>query len=366
MIRSTIKMFQCWLTIGLLGCAIAAWDASCFAMNFAKPAGQALPLPVRGFSRWPAAQALTDGKFDNAGTGGYLAGAVGALIGLVLSARSCTIVARSMRKSSGRSSVRSARVALEDLQGLWQDSDSNVIEVSGTVVQWHGSTASPRPVYITSDGVSVAGSRLACLSDNAVWQFPDGTYKEWMRPLKTEQEENFRSFKDEILSLRQQLWAASKLEDFETADALREELHSCSTFLESFTQEEQQRLAVGRQLTTGVCFVHREWNHRGVIIACEPWQDARAASGQGLQDGKPGYYCLVDERNAAKGQLMFFKEDEIMPTTMAFPLQNSLIDELLVPCPEIGGYLPRPKLQQALERQHACRRFNWSTCRTHD
>lgn len=279
---------------------------------------------------------------------------------LVASSRSNIMKARARRTSSGLIPARSARVALEDLQGLWQDRFGNVIEVSGTVAQWHTSAADCWRVVMTSEGVSVAGSRLVSSPGRPLWKFPDGTYNEWMRPLKTKQEDNFRRFKDEILSLRRQLWAALKTEDSEAAGALRDALHASGTFPENCTQEQQQRLAAGRQLTIGVCFVHREWNHRGVIIACEPWHDASVASGQGPQDGTPGYYCLIDERNAAKGQSMFFREDEIMPTTMAFPLQNSIIEELLVPCPEIGGYLPRPKLEQALQRQLSCRRFNWT------
>jgi len=256
-------------------------------------------------------------------------------------------------------------MVLEDLQGLWQDNDGNVIEVAGDVAQWHTSSGSPVPVYVTSAGISVAGLQLVRPPDSPVWKFPDGTYRPWMRPLKTEREDIFRRHKDELLHLRQQLWAAFKMEDLETAASLKEALHSGGTVFQNCTEEQQHRLFAGRAMTTGVCFVHKRWNHRGVIIACEPWRDARAASGQHMEDGTPGYYCLINERNAAKGQLLFFREDEIMPTQMAFPLQNSEIEDLLVPCPEISGYLPRPKLQEALQRQHSCRRFNWSKCTGH-
>jgi len=257
-------------------------------------------------------------------------------------------------------------MVLDDLQGLWQDNDGNVIEVAGDVAQWHTSSDSPVPVYVTSAGISVKGLQLVCPPDSPVWKFPDGTYHPWRRPLKTEWEEIFRKHKDELLGLRQQMWAAIKMEDLETAASLKDVLHAGGAVFQNCTQEQQHRLCAGRALTTGVCFVHKEWNHRGVIIACEPWRDASAASSPCNQDGPPGYYCLINERNAARGQLLFFREDEIMATEMAFPLQNSELENLLVPCPEISGYLPRPKLEQALQRQHSCRRFNWSTLGSHE
>lgn len=296
----------------------------------------------------------------------FVAGALGTFSGVLAASRARQVRARghAKRDAGGSVALTGNRMVLQDLQGLWQDSEGNVIEVSGDIVQYHNGRASAVPVYLTSQGVSVSGRQLVCQPEQPIWKCADRKYHSWIRPERTEWEEIFRQHKEELLRLQQSLWAAASAEDYEAACSIRDKIAAGGSVLQNAAGAHQQRLSSGRSLATGVCFVHKHWNIRGVIVACEPWHDARGASGQA--ESVPGYHCLVDERNAAKGQSFFFKEDEIMPTRMAFPMQNSLLEEIMVPCPEICGYLPRPMLKEALERQKTSRRFSWSACREGD
>eukprot|EP00446_Apocalathium_sp_SHHI-4_P023445 CAMPEP_0177273086 /NCGR_PEP_ID=MMETSP0367-20130122/66424_1 /TAXON_ID=447022 ORGANISM="Scrippsiella hangoei-like, Strain SHHI-4" /NCGR_SAMPLE_ID=MMETSP0367 /ASSEMBLY_ACC=CAM_ASM_000362 /LENGTH=146 /DNA_ID=CAMNT_0018729287 /DNA_START=96 /DNA_END=534 /DNA_ORIENTATION=+ len=130
--------------------------------------------------------------------------------------------------------------------------------------------------------------------------------------------------------------------------------------------EQQARLAAGRGLATGVCFVHRVFQYRGVVVACEPWCTATAAWRQTMGaanlsrgETQPFHHCIVDDRDRPPGQTTFVSEENIVPTDEAFPVQSFLVDALLIPCPEIKGYLPRPRLEYALQRQRADGKFKW-------
>ena len=111
------------------------------------------------------------------------------------------------------------------------------------------------------------------------------------------------------------------------------------------TAEQQQRLAMGRNLVPGVCFVHRTRGFRGAILGYDPACHSPKLKAQ------PCYHCITDERDQGGGRLTIVAEEDIEVSLTAFPLQGELVDLLLVPSPALGGYVPGPKIEAALREQ---------------
>lgn len=262
------------------------------------------------------------------------------------------------------------RAIFDDLQGHWEDDVGNEIEVSGdTALFSDGSGA--WPISETANGLELRGTRLISSPDKPLWQFPNGVLRRWIRPTPvapedTEWEEVFHQCKAELLTIRRQLWASVSMEDFAEASALRDSWDAGGTLPQNCSLEQQARLAAGRRLVTGVCFVHRKFNYRGVIVACEPWCNASSAWRERMGvatlprgETQPFYHCLVDDRDRPGGTATFVSEENIVPDASSFSVQNWLVDALLVPCKELGGYLPSPRLDVALQQQRRRGRFNW-------
>jgi heat shock protein HspQ len=258
---------------------------------------------------------------------------------------------------------------LEDLQGQWQDHYGNAVDVSGETVQWRqplsqqivdASTAkSVQRIHRTTEGLRLADLQLINAQGKPVWKSPSGLSYRWKRPETIGWEESFYQYKHERLQLRKQLWSSIRNENHDNAELLSQALEVAGTLPENLTLSQQLRLAAGHRLTTGSCFVHKKWNMRGVIIACEPSYNPLVDLSKELpQFGcdsevvTPGYHCFLDDGEG--GRISIIPEDDISATCDAFPLETSALDHVMISCPEIGGYLPRPGLDAALQQQ----RFN--------
>jgi len=244
---------------------------------------------------------------------------------------------------------------LEQLQGIWQDNDGHIVDVSGDMAEWrmpdtigdvHASVKIVQQIARTSDGLQLADLQLVNGGGKPLWKSTTGTYYQWKRPEETGWQETFHQYKLSRLQLRKQLWASVRAEDYAAAASLRNALAVAGTLPEKCTVSQQLRLGAGHQFSSGVCFVHRTLNKRGVIIACEPWCDP-------CQDSvsAPAYHCLIE--TAGVGEVVLVPETEMIATVSAFPLQTRQLDDLMVPCAEIGGYLPRPKLDEVLQQQRS-------------
>jgi hemimethylated DNA binding protein len=215
-----------------------------------------------------------------------------------------------------------------------------------------------------------------------MWRFPNGVERLWARPEPVTSEQEawaavFHSYKVAQAQLRRQLWDAVSTEDFAKADALQTAIAEGGASLPAgATLQRQLRLQAGRQLVPGVCFVHRRDGYRGVIIGCEPWCNAPAAWRSSMNvaelprgEQQPFYNCLVD-LDDGHGQTAFVAEEDMEPTTDAYPIKSPFATTLLVECDEIQGYLVLPRLEEARLQQQEGGQFSlsptWRHRRAHE
>eukprot|EP00928_Gymnodinium_smaydae_P072589 TRINITY_DN55929_c0_g1_i1.p1 TRINITY_DN55929_c0_g1~~TRINITY_DN55929_c0_g1_i1.p1 ORF type:complete len:266 (+),score=26.69 TRINITY_DN55929_c0_g1_i1:74-871(+) len=165
----------------------------------------------------------------------------------------------------------------------------------------------------------------------------------------------FHRYKAERLQLRMELWHAYQMNNKPKIVALTAAWRESgpggkaplplTPAVLAATTEQQQRLANGRWLVPGMCFVHKTLGFRGAIIGCDPWGSSRASRAQ------PQYHCVVDQRDMSDERTTLIAEEDVVTSTDAFPLQGALVDLLLIPCAALGGYLPGPKVEMALRQQ---------------
>jgi len=259
---------------------------------------------------------------------------------------------------------------LLDMQGLWEDDVGNEIKVTGDEA-WFSDGSGPWRIEREGESLSLRGTQFIGSAARPLWRFPNGIVRSWARPLSMAEHDAdwkdvFFRYKDELLQIRRRMWASISMEDFELASTLRDSWNAGGSFPQECTVEQQARLAAGRRLVPGVCFVHRRFGYRGVVISCEPWCTAPAAWRRQMGvaslprgETQPFYHCAVDERDRPGGQITFVSEENIEPTDSSFPVQSHAADTLLVPCKELGGYLPGPRLETLLRGQRARGKISW-------
>eukprot|EP00933_Yihiella_yeosuensis_P001163 TRINITY_DN101903_c0_g1_i1.p1 TRINITY_DN101903_c0_g1~~TRINITY_DN101903_c0_g1_i1.p1 ORF type:complete len:173 (-),score=39.73 TRINITY_DN101903_c0_g1_i1:71-589(-) len=125
----------------------------------------------------------------------------------------------------------------------------------------------------------------------------------------------------------------------------------------NLSEEQRSVLLNGRRLVPGTCFKHKTFDYRGVILNSDPWCTypaswrARWLKNRPQAEKQPFYHCLVDERDREGGQSRYVAEENIELSEFIFSIESFLVDQLLIQCKEIGGYLPGSDLEEALERQ---------------
>lgn len=258
---------------------------------------------------------------------------------------------------------------LEALQGSWGDDSGVTIEVSGSKAHF-GDGSGPWTFEEAEGALVLRGARLVGTAAAPIWQLPTGAVRRWARAEPPGVGDRtwadlFLRYKEDRLQLRWELQAALAARDFDKFSTLRaawEEggVSSRAAPPGPSTAAGRAALATGRFLVPGVCFRHRKFQYRGVILGCEPWCVAPAAwrAQMGVPqlprgEAQPFYHCLVDERDRSGGQVTFFAEDNVEPCNFSFPITSEVADALLLRCDELGGYLPGKALQDALQRQLA-------------
>jgi len=270
----------------------------------------------------------------------------------------------SSRRSSfaGSSAGPSFQTTMDLLQGIWEDDIGLSIEISGSTARFSDGTGE-WPIQTIDGRVELRGTILMTDLDQPVlvWQFPTGMLRKWARRLPISPEmlawrDVFQSYKDERLQIRRQLWAAAASQDFERAVDLKSAWHEGS-LPSKVSLEQQGRLAAGRWLVPGMCISHKRFGYRGVVISCEPWCTGTSIWRERMGvvrlprgEAQPFYHCLVDDRDQS-GQMTFVAEENLEILDEAYPVQSNFVDEFLVNCSELPGYLPGPKLEEALRRQ---------------
>lgn len=261
-------------------------------------------------------------------------------------------------------------VLMVRLQGLWEDDVGNTVTIVGNEAHFSDGSGTWQVAKTKTGGLVLRGTQFVGTPDEPQWRFPNGVVRCWARPaiVPPEQEiwaDVFRSYKDQQMQLRRRVWASVIAEDFDEAGELQTAWAEGGNSIPlGGSLEQQARLHAGRLLVPGVCFVHRRYGYRGVIIACEPWCAAtavwRGAMGvANLPRGEqqPFYHCLVDTRDRPGGQTTFVGEENLEPSAQAFPVQHPGVASLLIHCDELLGYLPSPSLDDRLRQQRSSGNF---------
>merc|ERR1712129_236853 len=227
----------------------------------------------------------------------------------------------------------------------------------------------PDEVYEFEEGddgaLVLCDARLVGVAKAPVWRFPSGVERRWARlePAGTPDAlwaRHFQSCKEVRLRLKHQLSTAISDGDLDRVASFKTSWDGEGGIPSDLTPEHRSRLAVGRFMVPGACFLHRRFGYRGVILACEAWCNApaswRAQMGVPLLSGgdtQPFYHCLVDARDRPGMPVTFVGEENIELSDSALPVASPLVDLLLVRCDALAGYLPSPALEEALRRQSA-------------
>lgn len=263
--------------------------------------------------------------------------------------------------------VRASSV-IDDLQGSWEDDVGNEIKISGELACFSDGSGL-WPVEDVGETLMLRGTSFVGTPACPLWRTPEGAVRMWERPTPVFRDgskwrDYFLDYKQKHLRIRSRLWASLQSEDYAEASILREQLVDGPLPHGSF--DWQARLAAGQRLATGVCFVHRQFGYRGVVVAGEAWCMAPASwrKAMGVEElargaRQPFYHSCVDERDISMGCTTFASEENMEVTENVFPVRSALVDYLFVPCPEIRGYLPKPMLYAALRRQREQGRFSW-------
>lgn len=247
------------------------------------------------------------------------------------------------------------------LQGEWKDEVGLGVEITGASAVF-GDAVRPSEIGQHDGAVVLRGARLEgdLAAGRPVWRSARGVER-WSRPAKKATTPDdvrwrflFHRYKADRLLVRRELLAAVTAADSQRVAALRRQWDE-PLAVPTASDEQRARLATGRNLVPGMCFVHRLDSYRGVILACEPWCTAPEAwrLDMGVEQlprkgDQPFYHCVV-ERGGISGSISFEAEDNIQlvfagDENLAFPVSLPLVDGLFERCDKIGGYLPKAPL----------------------
>lgn len=254
------------------------------------------------------------------------------------------------------------------LQGDWGDDIGLTIKISGRTAQFSDGT--PQwTIEEADDGILVLrGARFVGTVEAPVWEFPTGLQRHWARVTAAGSGDvawarAFLRFKAERLELRRRLQSALSTLDLEKAATLKAAWEHSSATPVGLTEEQSLALLNGQRLVSGMCFRHKKFDYRGIILGHDPWCTYPASwRAKWLPDRPRGevqafYHCLVDERDRPGNHSRYVAEENIELCDLVFPIEAPLADALLVRCDEIGGYLPGARLEAALHRQQGGARF---------
>lgn len=255
--------------------------------------------------------------------------------------------------------------AIDALQGTWCDDIGLRIEISGREARFSDGTGTW--TFEEADGggaLVLRGARLIGQAAAPLWQFPTGVQRYWARTEPagagdTAWAEAFLRYKERRLQLRQQLRDAFAGQDLDRAMQLKLEWQSPGAANAALTPAQNAALATGCWLVPGACFWHKKFEYRGVVLGFDPWCTypaawrARWVPNRPRGEAQPFYHCLVDERDRPGGQTRYVAEENMEPSDFIYPVHADLADMLLVRCDELGGYLPGPRLDEALRKQRA-------------
>lgn len=248
---------------------------------------------------------------------------------------------------------------LSSLQGDWEDCKGLLIQVEGSQVDFKDGTG-PWTIEEVEGGFELRGAKLSkVLPGLPIWRFPNGQEFVWTRPDPAQLEDAswagvFLTYKTARLLLRRRLLDSLNAGDADAVAGLTEAWEGGWGFLSGTSVERQARLQAGRYFIVGSCIRHRLYGVRGVIIACEPWVGAGLA--RRLPAGpesrlQPLYHVLLDERDVPGGHATVIPESDLLECESAFPIQGEHVAHLMRPVAELSGYLPGPKVMEALRRQ---------------
>jgi hemimethylated DNA binding protein len=256
---------------------------------------------------------------------------------------------------------------LAKLQGHWSDDVGNSIIISGDLARFSDGTGAWRIDPSDEDGtLEVRGARFVGTPERPTWRFESGVERHLVKRENMTWSEIvwadvFHQFKDAQTQIRQRIWANVAAGDIDAAVTLQDSWVNNISFPLECSLEQQALLASGRWHLPGVCFRHKRYGYRGMIIACEPWCAAPATwrnkmtvSATPRGETQPFYHCLVDERDRPGGQSTYVPEEDI-EICHNVTMEHWLVRVLFVRCEEIRGYLPIPKLSSLLWKQ-------WATC----
>lgn len=273
------------------------------------------------------------------------------------------------RRSSVRfsSQLRSFQATIDALAGQWGDDIGLTIRIEGNQA-WFSDGTGPWSFEEDGGALALRGARLIGDADAPVWQFPNGVERSWARLQaagagNTVWAETLLAYKEERLKLRHQLQVAFAFHDLSKVATLRFAWES-SPSLAHLNDEQNRALDTGRKLVTGVCFRHRKFDYRGVILGCDAWCTypttwrAMWVPNRPRGEAQPFYYCLVDERDRPGRQSRYVVEENIELSEFVFPVQAELVDALFIRCDQLGGYLPGHTLEQVLRQQQSTGKFS--------
>lgn len=251
--------------------------------------------------------------------------------------------------------------AVVELQGEWGDDEGLEIRVAGREVTF-GDDGSSYALGESNGVLTLCGARLVGPTSAPTWKLPSGEECHWARAAPSAGDALWAAalfgFKEDRLRIRRQLRDAFAEHDFESVSSLKESWQrGCAT--EGLSESQNRALAAGQSVVPGSCFVHRKFGYRGVVLSCDPWclypaaWRAKWVPNRPQGETQPFYHCLVDERDRPGGQSRYVAEENIEPSDVVFPLESPLVELLLVPCNELGCYLPGQRLEDALQRQRA-------------
>jgi len=249
------------------------------------------------------------------------------------------------------------------LQGEWGDDLGLTIKILGREARF--SDGSGAWTFTEEDGELVLrGAKLVGTAAAPVWKFPSGLERHWARLVAvgtgdSQWAEAFYRFKDERLGLRRQLREAFAAVDLDRVISLKEAWEQNNAGPLHLPEKQRSALLAGGKFVPGICFRHKAFQYRGVILGCDPWCTYPASWRAKWLPNRPQaeeqafYHCLVDERDRPGRQSRYVAEENLELCDLVFPVQASLAEHLLVPCVGFGGYLPGSALETALQRQRA-------------
>jgi len=261
---------------------------------------------------------------------------------------------------------------IDMLQGQWEDEIRITIRISGRTALFSDDPSREYTIEeSSSEGLILREARLMDVigsDDNgvfaAVWRFPWGQEHQWERLTRDnvgdqEWDAAFHEYKSGRLDVWRELSMAAE-DGCGRGTPFQKLWHDGGPFpsgLAAFIF--RSRLLAGTKLVPGICFLHKTFGYRGVIlghdskcIARTSWKEAMGVDEIPGGENQPYYHCIVDERDRPGGEITYVAEVNMIPdTSRAFPIQADLVQAFFIMCEEARGYIPRKRLAQLLDEQ---------------